>query len=97
MAIRLHSYVNEIFDIAAKHNVDVGVGESMFLCNVRHGKEMYDGSNGVNWAGLTDDYADLCHSAYNYRRAVSKNLQKIVALRKAKKRAEAKALIEGCK
>ena len=92
--MRLHSFVNEIFDIAAANNVDVGVGESMFMRNVHDGKESYKGAHGVDYAKLQPYYDSMRVSAYSYRRCVGQHLQKIVKLRNAGKRAEAKAFVE---
>lgn len=79
--MRLHDYVNEIFDIAAKYRVAPTNAVSMFLTNCTRSEDYYTGSTGVDWADLSDDLATLRASMFTFYKAINDNMDEINSLR----------------
>lgn len=97
--MKLHTYLNEIFDIAHEANktssVSWDVGKDMFLTNVQAGKAVYPGADGVDYAALQPHYQKLVETGADFVAAVQDHYAEIVDLRAQGKRAEAVALIGG--
>jgi len=92
--MRLHEFVNEIFDIADK-NRDTDKGASTkFMTNVDRGTNYYPGAEDVDWAALKPESANFRKSAFTFYKALQAKGTEARALHDEGKRAEAKALIE---
>ena len=91
--MRLHDYVNEIFDIAAKHRVAPANGATMFLSNCSRAEDYYVGSTGVDWADLSDNVAELRSSMFTFYKAINDNMDQIKSLREAGDFEGAKSLV----
>lgn len=90
--MKLHNFVNEIFDIAKENNVDVGVGTDMFLNNVYSGKARYKGA-ALDYAQLKPNFETLRKSRNDYDDAVHEHYVGICDFRARGKRDAAKELI----
>lgn len=97
--MKLHDYLNEIFDIAhaAKETSSVSwdVGKDMFLANVQAGEAVYPGADGVDYAALQPHHQELVETGAAFVSAVQDHYREIVDLRAQGKRDEAAALIAG--
>lgn len=91
--MHLLDFVNDIFDIAAANNVDVGVAKDMFLANianVKHGitcEILYPGAN-VDYTMLAEHYDELYtdEELREYNNKVNKFYLDICQLRQDGKR-----------
>ena len=97
--MKLHAFVNEIFDIAHANNVSWDVGKDMFLANIRNeglgALPHYAGADEVDFAALKPVHNELADSSENFVEIVRENYDEVVALRKDGKRDEIVALIGG--
>lgn len=85
--MRLHDYVQEIFDISAANDVSWDVGKDMFLTNIRNagqeGMPCYPGVEGLDYAILKPHYEELADSAVEFVLLVQKRYSEIVEAREA--------------
>ena len=90
--MKLHTLVNEIFDIAKANNVGVGIGTDMLLENVRAGKESYKGV-ALDYKKLQPNLAELRASRNSYDDTIHEHYTKVCELRAQGKREAAKKLV----
>lgn len=98
--MKLHTYLNEIADIARENDVDYGVGKDMFLANVAkggpmEGQDWYEGAPDVDYAALQEHHQELVETGVEFMAVVQEHYAEIVALREQERYAEAVALIGG--
>ena len=97
--MKLHIFVNEIFDIAHANDVSWDVGKDMFLANIRNegmgALPHYVGADQVDFAALKPALAELADSGEDFGEVVREAYDEVVALRKDGKREEIVALIGG--
>lgn len=98
--MKLHTYINEIADIARENDVDYGVAKDMFLANVEkggrvQGQDWYEGAPDVDYAALQPHYQELVETGAAFMEAVQSHYKEIVALREQHQYAKAVALIGG--
>lgn len=79
--MRLHSYVNEILDMALFFQASPGVGMGLFLTNVQKGKQYYGGAPEVNFGALHPYYHEFLASQVSFLQALDRNNAEIVRLR----------------
>ena len=79
--MRLHSYVNEILDMALFFQASPGVGMGLFLTNVQKGKQYYGGAPEVNFGALHPYYRELLDSQKSFLEALDRNNAEIVRMR----------------
>lgn len=95
--MKLHNFLNIIFDIAEANNVDYGVGMDMFLANIRNQRDKrlpwYKGADQLDYTELKDRLSELQQSKTEFSTAVHKNYDEIVALHKEGKRVETVKLV----
>ncbi len=97
--MKLHTFVNEIFDIAHANNVSWDIGKDMFLANIRNegmgALPHYAGADEVDFATLKPILVELADSGEDFVEIVRENYDEVVALRKDGKRKEITELIGG--
>lgn len=89
--MRLHDYVNEIFDIKDRNRVDINTATSMFLTNCSRDENYYEGAESFDFA--TVDTNDMRKSMFAFYKAINATADEVVALREQGKRDEAKELV----
>lgn len=97
--MKLHTYVNEILDIAKANNVSWDIGADMFLANIRNfGKAdipfWYKGADQVNYQSLKGSERELELSKPAFAEAYRKHNKEIIALRKNKEFDKVKEIME---
>ena len=93
--MRLHTFVNEIFDIADKNRTTSKAATTMFLTNVDRSTSYYAGAESFDFAAIHGEVANLRRSAFTFIKALDANEAEARALHDEGKREEATALIEG--
>lgn len=82
--MKLHTYTNEILDIAKSNDVSWDIGADMFLSNVRNsgvdGLPFYKGADGVDFKGLQAEYENLHASKTEFIKDYRANQSEIIKL-----------------
>ena len=96
--MRLHTYVNEILDIAKFNNMSFDIGADMLLANVRnYGKPtlpFYKGAAKLNYTNMKNHIKELENSKPDFVVAYRKHMKEIIALRKQGNFKKARAIME---
>ena len=84
--MKLHTYTNEIIDVAKKNNVSWDIGADMFLANIRNAGDKdlphYEGAKGVDYMELKACITELEESKPDFVKAYAKHATEIIGLRK---------------
>ena len=95
--MKLHTYVNEVFDIAKEHDMSWDIGADMFLANIRNageeGRPYYPGAEHMDYAALKEHHDELASSMGDFVEAVRKYIEEIAILRRKGDREAAVRLI----
>jgi len=91
--MRLHDYVNDVYDIADAYKETAVKSTPKFLTNVSKGEAYYQGST-ADFAALKPKQAELTASSPKFLLAIKALDEQIIALRAEGKRDEATALVQ---
>ena len=84
--MKLHTYINEILDIAKAEHMSMDVAVNMFLANVKNAGDSslphYKGADHVDYAALKPHVKELEESWPAFRETFEKYQKEIIALRK---------------
>lgn len=96
--MKLHTYINEILDIAKAEHMSMDVAVNMFLANVKNAGDSslphYKGADHVDYAALKPHVDELAGSAQQFVEDYRANQSEIIRLRKEGKYDEVTALME---
>ena len=96
--MKLHTYINEILDIAKAEHMSMDVAVNMFLANVKNAGDSslphYKGADHVDYAALKPHVKELAASAQQFVEDYRANQSEIIRLRKEGKYDEVTALME---
>lgn len=94
----LHTYTNEIIDVATANGMSWDIGADMFLANIRNSGDPdlphYEGAEKVDYIALKPHVAELQDTQGKWVRDYHNNNKEIIALRKEGKYDEVTALME---
>ena len=91
--MRLHDFVNEIFDIADKNRTTSKAAATMFMTNVDRSTSYYAGSEDTDYAAIHGESVNFRKSAFTFYKALIAKETEARALHDEGKRDEAKTLI----
>ena len=96
--MKLHTYTNDIIDIASANKMAWSIGADMFLANVKNAGDpelpYYEGADRVDYAALKPHVAELQDSQGRWVKDYHNHNKEIIALRKEGKYDEVTALME---
>lgn len=97
--MKLHTYTNEIINIATANHMAWDIGADMFLANIRNCKDStlphYDGADEVDYKALLPHLKDLEDSKAEFVEMYRKHSTAIIELRRRKEYGDVVKLMEG--
>lgn len=98
--MKLHTYTNEIIEIAKANDVSWDVGKDMFLANIRSAGQQdapyyYQGAEDVDYAALQPHLEELEKSTEDFMADYRANQTELIRLRREEDYEAVKALMLG--